>query len=89
MYQYRLQDDLLEKSSAQKGLDVLVDNRLAMSQKYALVVRKSNGILGHITKSMASRSREVILPLYSALVRTNLECSVQFWAPHIKNTGIS
>ena len=31
MYQYRLQDDLLERSSVERDLGVLVDNRLAMT----------------------------------------------------------
>jgi len=82
MHQYRLGADLLDSSSPERNLGVLVDDRLTMSQQCALAAK--NGILGCIKKSVASRSRDVLLPLYSAPVIPHLEYCVHFWTPHFK-----
>ncbi|CAM5168162.1 unnamed protein product [Eretmochelys imbricata] len=64
MHRYGLGTEWLGSSSAEKDLGVTVDEKLDMSQQCALVAKKANGILGCISRGIASRSRDVIIPLY-------------------------
>lgn len=65
---------VVESSFAEKYLWGLVDTKLNMSQQCGLVPKKTCSILGCIRQSVASRSKEVILPLHSSLVRLHQEC---------------
>lgn len=67
-----------------RGPGVLADRELSISQHCALPAKTANNILGCVTRWIARRQNEMIICVYSALLRLHLQYDVPFGLP---NTG--
>lgn len=75
----------LEAAEEERDLGVWVDRNVTMSHQCDAAVQKPNVILACIRQGISSREREVLMPLYKALVRRpHLEYCAQFWSPMFK-----
>jgi len=80
-HKYQLGREWIDSSPEKKELGVLVDKKLYVTQQCTLAAQKAKHILGYIKSSVASSSREGILPLCFALERLHLDSCIQFWSP--------
>ena len=65
---------------------VAADSELGMSQRCAWAARKANSIQGCVNRVTASRLRERVFLLYSALMPTHLNTASSFGLPNARKT---
>ena len=71
---------MLNRSECERDLGVQVSLDLRPRKQCIEVRNMANRLLGFITRSIKSRSVEVILKLYLVLVRPHLDYAMQFWS---------
>ena len=69
-------------SEAERDLGVIIDSDLKVSKQCAKAAATANSVLGMVSRTISSRSRDIIVKLYKSLVRPHLEYCIQAWRPH-------
>ncbi len=74
----------LESVQLVKDLGVSVASSLKFSQQYKDSAGKANRMLCFINRNISFKTIDLILPMYTSLVRPHLEYAVQIWTPPAK-----
>ena len=81
---YMMNGIQLAKVEQEKDLVVAISSDLKPSKQCSEVVKTANKFIRFIGRSFEFRTEEIILYLYSALVRPHLEYCVQCWSSYYK-----
>uniref|UniRef100_A0A8C5WHD7 Reverse transcriptase domain-containing protein n=1 Tax=Leptobrachium leishanense TaxID=445787 RepID=A0A8C5WHD7_9ANUR len=89
--EYRIFDTVLTSTSEERDLGVIISEDLRVSSpcnraagNASRMLGNAGRMLGCVGRGISSRKREVLMPLYRALVRPHLEYCVQYWRPYLQ-----
>ena len=80
---YKLNNMELTVKNEERDLGVMIKNNLKSSGQVDKAVLTANRVLGMISRSIETKTKDVVIPLYRALVRPHLEYCVQVWRPFL------
>ena len=79
---YELGIECLAVSEAERDLGIIIDADLKVSKQCVKAATTANCVLGMISRTISSRSEDILVNLYKSLVRPHLEYCIQAWRPH-------
>ena len=82
--EYKMGDAVLGRTTQEKDLDVTFSADMKVSEQCGIAASKGNQILGLIMITITYKEKQLIVPLYNAIVRPHLEYCIQAWTPYCK-----
>ena len=81
---YKMGDAVLGRTTQEKDLGVTFSADMKVSEQCGIAASKGNQILGLIRRTIMYKEKQLIVPLYKAIVRPHLEYCTQAWRPYRK-----
>ena len=79
-----LKTDFQIETVKEKDLGVTMNANMKVSEQCRIAASKGNQILGMIRRNITYKEKSLIIPLYKAIVRPQLEYCIQAWNPHLR-----
>merc|ERR1711923_376589 len=83
-YPYKIDGKPLNVTCSEKDLGVYVDPLLNFEEHILKTVKKARQISGLITRTITFKSKDIMVPLYTSLVRPILEYGNAVWSPYFR-----
>ena len=82
--EYKMGDAVLGRTTQEKDLGVTFSADMKVSEQCGIAASKGNQILGLIMTTIMYKEKQLIVPLYKAIIRPHLEYCIQAWGPYRK-----
>ena len=82
--EYKIGDAVLGRTTQEKDLGVTCSADMKVSEQCGIATSKGNQILGLIRRTIMYKEKQVIIPMYKAIVRPHLKYCIQAWRPYRK-----
>ena len=82
--EYKMGDAVLDRTTQEKDLGVTFCADMKVSEQRRIAASKGNQILGLNRRTITYKEKQLIVPLYKAIVRVHLEYCIQAWRPYRK-----
>ena len=82
--EYKMGDAVLGRTTQPKDLGITFSADMKVLEQCGIAASKGNQIIGLIRRTIMYKEKQLIVPLYKAMVRPHLEYCTQAWRPNRK-----